>query len=267
MVIPVNFNSECFPEFLRPPGNCILVDISIYRVAYCLFQFIRTRKVRESLGEVDGLVFYGKAGISLMTDSLNASARDGGGTGSGVPMVGICQAFSSPATFTCCLLHPDVFRCFESGENCSELFLRRAYHRYQKISGYLRFPGIDSRSPVLLSASLFRYCFFILILHSHHLYEMITMMKKLSILLCTLLVVLSGASLVSAARPIGGDQGWYEVQCNVDGATGTSTTQTRVRSRAACYMSPSIPLGPRIPRIRYQCPVIRPLRDRLPHTR
>ena len=34
-----------------------------------------------------------------------------------------------------------------------------------------------------------------------------------------LLVACACAGFASAARPIGGDQGWYEVQCNVDGAT------------------------------------------------
>jgi hypothetical protein len=34
-----------------------------------------------------------------------------------------------------------------------------------------------------------------------------------------LLVACACAGFASAARPIGGDQGWYEVMCNVDGAT------------------------------------------------
>ncbi len=36
-----------------------------------------------------------------------------------------------------------------------------------------------------------------------------------------LLVACACAGFATAARPIGGDQGWYEVMCNVDGATVT----------------------------------------------
>jgi len=45
-------------------------------------------------------------------------------------------------------------------------------------------------------------------------------MKKLcSSLILLVLVTCACFTVVSAARPIGGDQGWYEVLCNVDGAT------------------------------------------------
>lgn len=45
------------------------------------------------------------------------------------------------------------------------------------------------------------------------------MQKKWISLLVILLALLAGSQVVSAARPIGGDQGWYEVMCNVNGAT------------------------------------------------
>ena len=45
------------------------------------------------------------------------------------------------------------------------------------------------------------------------------MKTRFYVLFCVLLVMLAGVSVVSAARPIGGDQGWYEVMCNVNGAT------------------------------------------------
>lgn len=50
---------------------------------------------------------------------------------------------------------------------------------------------------------------------------MILMQKKWISLLVVLLALLAGSQIVSAARPttVGGDQGWYEVMCNVDGAT------------------------------------------------
>ena len=45
------------------------------------------------------------------------------------------------------------------------------------------------------------------------------MQKKWISLLVVMLALFAGSQIVSAARPIGGDQGWYEVMCNVDGAT------------------------------------------------
>lgn len=45
------------------------------------------------------------------------------------------------------------------------------------------------------------------------------MQKKIVSLFIVLLALIAGCQVVSAARPIGGDQGWYEVMCNVDGAT------------------------------------------------
>ncbi len=45
------------------------------------------------------------------------------------------------------------------------------------------------------------------------------MQKKWISLLVVMLALFACSQIVSAARPIGGDQGWYEVMCNVDGAT------------------------------------------------
>ncbi|MCX6698910.1 MAG: hypothetical protein NTV68_03105 [Methanomicrobiales archaeon] len=47
------------------------------------------------------------------------------------------------------------------------------------------------------------------------------MRKKWITLLVVLLALLAGTQAVSAVRPtaVGGNQGWYEVMCNVDGAT------------------------------------------------
>jgi hypothetical protein len=45
------------------------------------------------------------------------------------------------------------------------------------------------------------------------------MQKRFLAIIVSLLFLLAAGAFVSAARPIGGDQGWYEVQCNVDGAT------------------------------------------------
>jgi len=49
--------------------------------------------------------------------------------------------------------------------------------------------------------------------------EMNCLQTKWISLLVVLLALLAGSQVVTAARPIGGDQGWYEVMCNVDGAT------------------------------------------------
>lgn len=48
--------------------------------------------------------------------------------------------------------------------------------------------------------------------------ELILMQKKWISLLVVLLAVLAGTQAVSAAAPIGGNEGWYVVYCNVNGA-------------------------------------------------
>jgi len=50
---------------------------------------------------------------------------------------------------------------------------------------------------------------------------MVLIQKKWISILVVLLALLAGTQAVLAARPttVGGDQGWYEVMCNVDGAT------------------------------------------------
>ena len=58
-IIPLRLRDDCIPQILSAPGDGVLVVVVHDRPAGGVFDFGRRRKIRETLGQIHGLVFGG----------------------------------------------------------------------------------------------------------------------------------------------------------------------------------------------------------------